>query len=278
MKILRGAKLIAVLALLLLTRSVATASQPGLNISTLEQLRDEFGSVPCRDEDRPAAVKALFEKMGAPASDISVDRFKNVENIVVFKRGSSTEKIVIGAHYDKVASGCGAIDNWTGIVTLAHLYRSLKDMPLRKTLVFVAFGKEERGLIGSRAMVNAIRKEELGQYCSMVNIDSLGMGAPQVADNMSSGKLGDLAASLALEMKIPFGHAVIEGADADSSPFMGKKIPALTIHGVTADWPAVLHSSKDQPAMVNPTSVYLGYRLALYLLTRLEDSACSAYR
>jgi len=285
MKALRRSKLFAVPALLLFTLCAAAAAAPvsvraqeGLKISTLEQIGEEFSSVPCKNEERLAAAKALFEKVGAPASDISVDHFKDVDNLVVLKRGTSAEKIVIGAHYDKVSNGCGAIDNWTGIVTLAHLYKSLKDVTLKKTLVFVAFGKEEKGLIGSHAMAGAIKKEELGQYCVMVNFDSLGMGAPQVADNMSSDKLGDLVATLALEMKMPFGRAVIEGADADSSSFIAKKIPALTIHGVTSDWPKVLHSSGDQPAKVNTTSVYLGYRLALYLITRLEDSACSAYK
>ncbi|HVG33500.1 MAG TPA: M20/M25/M40 family metallo-hydrolase [Pyrinomonadaceae bacterium] len=284
MKALRGSKLFAVQALLLFTLCAATAApvsvraQEGLKISTLEQLGEEFSSVPCKNEERLAAVKALFEKVGAPASDISIDHFKDVDNLVVLKRGTSTEKIVIGAHYDKVANGCGAIDNWTGIVALAHLYRSLKDVTLKKTLVFVAFGKEEKGLIGSHAMVGAIKKEELSQYCSMVNIDSLGLGPLQVADNMSSDKLGDLAAELALKMKVPLSRIVIENADADSSSFKGKKVPALTISGLNDDWRSVMHSSNDQPSVVNPTSVYLGYRLILYLLAHLEDSACTAYK
>jgi putative aminopeptidase FrvX len=280
--VLRGLKLFAMQALLLLTLSaaapVAVRAQAGLKISTLEELRGESSLVPCKNEERLAAVKALFEKVGAPASDITIDHFKDVDNLVVLKRGTSTEKIVVGAHYDKVADGCGAIDNWTGIVALAHLYRSLRDVPLKKTLVFVAFGKEEKGLIGSHAMVGAIRKEELVQYCSMVNIDSLGLGPLQVADNMSSDKLGDLAAELALKMKVPLSRIVIENADADSSSFKGKKVPALTISGLNDDWRSVMHSSNDQPSVVNPTSVYLGYRLTLYLLAHLEDSDCAAYK
>jgi Zn-dependent M28 family amino/carboxypeptidase len=147
-----------------------------------------------------------------------------VENLVVTKKGESAEKIVVGAHYDKVADGCGALDNWTGIVTLSHLYRTLKAVPLKKTLVFIAFGKEEKGLIGSRAMMNAISKDETAEYCEMINIDSLGLAPPQVADNMSSKKLGQFTAELAKEMKMKFGHASIEGGDADSTSFIGKKI------------------------------------------------------
>jgi len=223
-------------------------------------------------------AKALFEKMGAPVSDISIDKYKNVENLVIHKQGASQEIIVIGAHYDKVADGCGAVDNWTGIVTLAHLYKSLKDVPLKKTILFVAFGKEEKGLVGSHAMVDAIGKDQVTQYCEMINIDSFGLAAPQVADNMSSKKLGAFTADLAKEMKIPFNHASIEGADADSSSFLGKKIPAITLHGLNNDWTSILHSRNDQATKVNPVSVYLGYRLTLALVVHLDSLSCGEYR
>ncbi|HEX8175891.1 MAG TPA: M20/M25/M40 family metallo-hydrolase [Pyrinomonadaceae bacterium] len=255
-----------------------SAQQSGITISTPEQIKSEFDSVPCKNEDRLSAAKALFEKMGAPASDISIDKYKNVENLVIRKPGISQEKIIVGAHYDKVSDGCGAIDNWSGIVAIAHLYRSLKDAPLKKTILFVAFGKEEKGLVGSRAMVDAITKDQVTQYCEMINIDSFGLAAPQVADNMSSKKLSEFTAALAKEMKMPFSHASIEGADSDSSSFIAKKIPALTLHGLSNEWPSILHSQNDQSSRVNPDSVYLGYRLILALVVRLDSLSCGEYR
>ena len=270
---------IILLPLLLLLTLVSSATQSTrVSISTPEQIKAEFDSVPCNNEERLSAVKALFERMGAPTADISIDKHKNVENLVVRKQGSSQEKIAVGAHYDKVAEGCGAVDNWTGIVTVAHLYRSLKDVPLKKTILFVAFGKEEKGLIGSHAMVDAINKDQVAQYCEMINIDSLGFAAPQVADNMSSEKLEALTAETAKEMKMPFSHASIGNADADSSSFLMKKIPAVTIHGLNNDWPSILHSRNDQPSKVKPISVYLGYRLVLALVVRLDNTGCNEYR
>ena len=254
------------------------AQQSEIKISTPEQIKTEFDAVPCSNEERLTAAKALFEKMGVPASDISIDKYKNVENLVIRKQGTSQEKIIIGAHYDKVADGCGAIDNWSGIVAIAHLYRSLKDVPLKKTILFIAFGKEEKGLVGSRAMVDNIDKDQVAEYCEMINIDSLGLAGPQVADNMSSKKLSTLSAELAKELKMPFGHAMIEGADADSSSFIAKKIPALTIHGLSNEWPTILHSRNDQPSRVNSMSVYLGYRLTLAVVSRLDKSPCAEYR
>jgi len=216
--------------------------------------------------------------MGASAADILVQDYKDVQDLIVRWPGPSQDKIVVGAHYDKVEDGCGAIDNWTGIVAVAHLYRTSRKIAFKKTLLFVAFGKEEQGLIGSHAMANAIGKDQLAEYCAMVNIDSLGLGAPQVAENMSSGKLQSLAKEMADHLKVPFGTAVIRNADADSSSFIQRKIPALTIHGLTNEWPRLLHTSRDQVSRVNPVSVYAGYRLALAVIGRIDQSECNAFR
>jgi Iap family predicted aminopeptidase len=249
-------------------------------ISTREEIKSEFDSVPCKNGDRLKSVKALFEKMGAKPEEIALEKVKGVENVVIRKASTngSPEKIVIGAHYDKTPDGCGAIDNWTGIVALTHIYRAVKDLPLKKNIIFVAFGEEEKGLIGSSGMTGAIKKEQVAEYCAMINIDSLGLGMTQVADNMSNKKLVDFVENLAKEMKMPFAHGVVAGGDSDSTSFNRKKIPALTIHAMTNDWPKILHSSNDTSSKINQESVYLGYRLALALLVRIDEADCQAFR
>jgi len=253
-------------------------SQAADEISTPDQFKDEFQTVPCKNSERQDAVKTLFEQMGAAASEITVDSHKRVENVMIRRDGTGEGLIVVGAHYDKANNGCGALDNWTGIVAMAHIYRSLKSAPIQKTLLFVAFGDEERGLVGSRAMVDAIKKDALPQYCAMINIDSLGLAPPQVMDNTSSGKLARVAEEIAGKMKIPFAHARIDSGDTDSSSFLNRKIPSVTIHGMSNEWPKVLHTTDDRATRVNPLSVYLGYRLALALVTRVDASPCDAYR
>jgi hypothetical protein len=265
--------------LVLLVAVIPTSAQdPGVKVSSPEEIKEDFTTVPCEDKKRLEAVKSLFERAGVPPAEITIDSYKDVENVVLIKKGESSEKIVIGAHYDKVPDGCGAVDNWTGIVTLAHLYRTLKDFQLKKTLVFVAFGKEEKGLVGSRAMTKTITKELAAEYCAMINIDSLGLSPPQVADNMSSSKLGDFTEKLAKEMQMPFARARIEGANSDSSAFVEKKIPAVTIHGMSNKWPEILHTGNDQVSKVNPMSVYLAYRLVLAMVARLNEAPCAAYK
>ncbi len=275
----RQPPLLTLLALLLLAPStLIKAQQSELRISTEEEIKADFVSVPCKNEDRLRATRTLFEKMGAAASDISIDKHKDVDNLMIRIQGTIKETVIVGAHYDQTGGGCGAVDNWTGIIAIAHLFRSLKTYPIKRSVLFVAFGKEEAGLVGSRAMAEAITIEQLPQYCEMINIDSLGLGAPQVADNMSNKKLSAFTAKLATDMGMPFGQAAIAGADSDSSSFLRRSIPSLTIHGLTEDWPKVLHSKNDQAAKVNPLSVYLGYRLALALLFRLDNLPCKEFR
>jgi len=246
--------------------------------STKEELAEDVAQAPCKDSQRLNAVKALFMKMGAREDELTVEKLDGVENLVLRKKGKSPATIVIGAHYDKVVAGCGAIDNWTGIVTLAHIFKGFKDIPVEKNLVFVAFGKEEQGLLGSKAMVKAISKEEVNNYCAMVNIDSLGMTALEIMENTSSAPLTKRAVEIAKRIKAPLTPVTIAGGDADSSSFLSKKIPAITISAISSEWRQVLHSDNDEVSKVNPVSLYVGYRVALALVGELHNLPCDASR
>jgi Iap family predicted aminopeptidase len=279
---MRAIRVLAALAFavchLTMIPSEAPAVQESPKFSTVEQLAEEFKTVPCQNSDRLKSVTALFARMGAAEVETSVQTFGKVRNFVVTKPGTTDDIIVVGAHYDKVEDGCGALDNWTGIVTIAHVYKALKSIPLKKTIMFVAFGQEESGLVGSHAMANAIKQDQRIHYCAMVNIDSLGLAAPQVMSNVSTPKLESLTGQLAKEMKVPFGSAPINNASADSLSFIIKDIPALTIHGLTNDWASILHSMSDQAKAVKPVTVYLGYRLSLALIAKLDDLPCDAFK
>lgn len=233
----------------------------------------------CENDKRAESVKAIFTSKGTAASDIKVEKFDNVENITVTKKGKTDETIIVGAHFDKASEGCGVIDNWSGIVIIANLYASFREVQTEKTFVFVAFGKEEKGLIGSRAMAKAITKEQRQAYCAMVNFDSFGLAYPQVLSNTSSSKLTNAAKELATEVKMPFSEASLAGvADADSSSFLQKEIPAITFHGLSDRWQDYIHSSKDQLKSVNIQSVLVGYRYGRLFLNRIDGKSCSTFR
>lgn len=249
-----------------------------VKLSTEDEIKEDLKLVSCKNAERLETVRKLFQKLGAADEEINIEKFKDVENLVVTKKGKTDETIIVGAHYDKVNEGCGAIDNWTGIVIIANLYRTLKTLTTQKTYVFVAFGKEELGLLGSEAMAKAIPKEKRVNYCSMVNLDSFGFNYPQVLDNVSSAKMTKAAKNVADEMKIPFSNASLAGtADADSTSFLKRNIPAITFHGLSNKWQEYLHGSKDKLENVNAQSVYIGYRYTLNFLAKVDANSCDAF-
>ncbi len=247
-------------------------------ISTSEELKADLELVPCEDSERLEAVKKLFLKMGAAESDLIVEDFKTAENLVVTKKGKTGEIVIVGAHYDKSGEGCGAIDNWTGIVITANLYRTMKDLPTEKTYKFVAFGEEEKGLIGSSRMAKAIPKNERVNHCAMVNLDSFGFAYPQVLTNLSSSKMTSSAKDLAKKLKMKFTTGEIPLAGADSDSFIRNEIPAITFHGLSNNWKNYLHTSNDQLKNVNTDSVYIGYQFVLQYLIKIDSSVCSSFR
>lgn len=244
----------------------------------MDDIANDFRDVPCRHKERLEAVRALFMGMGASPSEITATKFREAENLVVKRSGVTDETIVIGAHYDFTDLGCGAIDNWSGIVVMSHLYKSIHALEQKKTVLFVAFDNEEKGLFGARAMANAIAKEDLLRYCAMINIDSFGLAQPFAMANTSSRSLIRTAQDAASALQVPFDSAPINGADADSSAFLARKIPSITFAGIGSDWPSILHTVKDQKERIDMRSVYAGYRLALAVWDRVDQAPCGAFR
>lgn len=266
-----------VIAFCLIITSVSL-SQSKVEV-TQDMIKANVNAVPCKNDDRLEAVKSLFREAGAAEADMAVQTFKDINNLVITKKGRTDETVVVSAHYDKVKDGCGAIDNWTGIVVIANLYRTLRQAETNKTYLFVAFDKEELGLLGSEAMAKAIPKDKRIMYCSNVNIDSFGFSYPQVLDNTSTPAMSDMAKSVADEVKMPFSHASLDGeADADSSSFKSRDIPAITFHGLNKDWQKYLHSSNDVVKNVNVSSVWVGYQFLLRYLVKIDGSGCSVFR
>jgi Zn-dependent M28 family amino/carboxypeptidase len=266
----------AICLLLFLMFSIAAQNKPVSIVSTKEDLLESVNSVPCKNEERLEAIKSLFQKMGAKPEEITVEKLNKdkISNVIVTKKGKTDETIIIGAHYDKVSEGCGAVDNWTGISIIAHIYKTFSKIETNKTLLIVAFDQEEKGLLGSEAMAKEIPKEKRTQYCSMVNFDSFGFSPPFVLQNTSTSKLQESARKFAKENDFKMANVEITGADADSSSFKSRDIPAITFSGLDGNWQKILHSSNDKLDKINIDSVYFGYRFGLAFLAKLDSDVC----
>ncbi len=87
-----------------------------------------------------------------------------------------------------------------------------------------------------------------------------------------------LAEEVSNQMQIPFERIRINAADSDSSSFIAKKIPAVTLSGLSDEWQSILHTTFDVVKKVKPESVYLGYRLALTMWSRIDEAPCESFR
>jgi len=249
-----------------------------LKLATEDEIKTDVALAPCKNSERLAAVEKLFRSQGATDADIQVIEKKGTKNLVVTKKGTADGTIIVGAHWDKVSDGCGAIDNWTGIVDIAHLYGTLRSHETKKTFEFIAFDREEEGLIGSGVFVSQIPKPDRAGICSMVNLDSFGFSNAQVLENASSSKMTAAARAFWKTEDLDLASASVANADADSSSFVKAGIPGITFHGLNNDWQKYLHSSNDKLSNINPKSVYLGYRVILPFLIEIDSLSCDAFR
>jgi hypothetical protein len=206
-----------------------------------------------RNQDRAAALEGLLREAGChePHLETRKVRGSKLPNIVCALPGQTGDIIVVGAHYDKVKAGMGAIDNWSGASLLASLYQSHRDSGLRHTLVFVGFADEEAGLVGSRDYVSRIGKGDLARHKLYVNLDSLAAGPLRVWLSRSSKPVVEIAANAAAALKVEISAMNVDQVgDTDSHPFHDRRIPVIDFHSLDNDTVKLLHSDKDQTAAV----------------------------
>ncbi len=256
------------------------APQSAIKYSSKESILAAMQSAPCDAKDRLEGVKKLFLDAGASEQEINIETYdkSKVNNLVVRKKGDTEETIVIGAHYDHVGGGCGAIDNWSGIVIIANIYKTLRSLQTKKSYMFAAFDKEEAGLVGSGKMLKNMPQQESEKICSMVNFDSFGQGYPMALKNTSSEKLIKLAEKVGKEGGLKFISVDIPQASSDSKSFLDKKIPAITLNGLTNDWTEILHSGKDKIGNVKIDSVVVGYRFGIMYLAHIDNAGCREFK
>jgi len=174
------------------------------------------------------------------------------------------ETVVLGAHYDHLGYGGansaapgehavhhGADDNASGTALLVEVARMLRLRgPFPRTILFVAFSGEERGLLGS-AHYAANAAVPLADTVAMVNLDMVGRldGDKIVVHGTGTGTgleplVDRLVAARGLEAaKEPGGFG-----PSDHSSFYARKIPVLHLFtGSHADY----HRPTDTAEKIN---------------------------
>lgn len=157
------------------------------------------------------------------------------------------EYIVIGAHYDHLGFGgagtgsrnpntyaihYGADDNASGTSALIEIAEKLnsKHDSLKNNFLFVAFGAEEMGLIGSKHFVNNLPVNDT-LIKAMINVDMVGRMRSE--RNLQIGGIGTSAEGKALiesinqKYKLKLGLSPEGYGPSDHSSFYAKNIPVF---------------------------------------------------
>lgn len=172
--------------------------------------------------------------------------------------------LVLGAHYDHVgrsvdrardgAAGSvvrpGADDNASGTAALLELARRLAAAPTRRTVMLVAFGAEERGLVGSAHFVEQ-PPVALDSVIAMVNLDMVGRlrGATVIVIGRWTPALRALLDSASAVTGVRTAKRPLGVADSDHYPFAERGVPALHFFtGLHVDY----HTAGDIAVRVDP--------------------------
>ena len=191
---------------------------------------------------------------------------------VVEAKGGSKDWIIVSAHYDHLGHMGpdvifpGANDNASGMSMLLCLAEEIKQHPLKKNVLFIAFAGEEAGLQGSRWCVTD-RPIDFSRISMMVNLDLNGTGDEgiTVVNSTAQQKFFDKLTeinkkdNLLVNVK-PRGPA----CNSDHCPFVEKGVPAVFIY--TMGGISAYHDVFDKPETLPLTEFDDLYRLLIAAL------------
>ena len=179
------------------------------------------------------------------------------------------EIIVIGAHYDHLGFGGahsgsrrpdtlvihnGADDNASGVAAILEIIEKLKEeqTKLKRSVLFLSFGAEEMGLLGSKYFVNN-PSVDLGKIKLMFNLDMVGRldsttKAITVGGTGTAVGLSDLVQRLAEGKDLNVKLSSEGYGPSDHTSFYVENIPVLFFFtGVHEDY----HTPEDDMEKIN---------------------------
>ena len=259
-----------------LDRREGKVSIPAIHIS-----RNTADKIVSGSGNSIAGLEKILNSTRKPASfdtDISLSAGAEVNptttttyNVIAYLEGSDPQNpdqhIVIGAHYDHLGMGGagsssrkpdttavhnGADDNASGVAALIEIAEGLAlgtEKPSNSYL-FIAFGAEEMGLLGSKHYVNnpILPLEEAR---AMINLDMVGRLRNQ---QLQVGGVGTAVESEEIVTRLIVHDSLVlsttmEGFGAsDHSSFYGKDIPVLFLTtGAHTDY----HTPEDDIESIN---------------------------
>ncbi|HNY42861.1 MAG TPA: M28 family peptidase, partial [Bryobacteraceae bacterium] len=204
-------------------------SAQGLRIefTANDRLRQRLAANPEKNKARMETLEALFAESGCKDRQLQRQSVRGhaLPNVICTLPGTGEGTVVVGAHFDHVEIGSGAVDNWSGASLLPSLYEGLAKSPRTLTFVFAGFTEEESGLNGSRYFVQQWKREKRPLPLAMINIDTIGLTPTKVGVSTSDKRLVDILWRLSQAMKLPLmGMNAERVGTSDHEEFANAKI------------------------------------------------------
>lgn len=201
-------------------------------------------------------------------------------NVIATIKGSAlpAEKILIGGHLDSWDLATGAIDNGIGSFSVIDIARTFKVLNLQpeRTIEFVLFMGEEEGLLGSKAFVNSMIKENaLDKVKYMLNLDMTnnpkGYSATTSDDQLLFQEIGAITQSIDSSFANTFTTAF--ALHSDHQPFMLNGIPSGWLSGgLSKEALNCYHADCDVFDLVNEQELKNTVKITAMLLYGLSDA------
>lgn len=232
-------------------------------------LRDLQSSINSNRKPNSQTISQIEVTLGVDL----IDEIARTSNVLGFLQGSKLgeEFVVIGAHYDHLGYGGegslepdaveihnGADDNASGTAGLLELAQwfSAHRSAIDRSILFLSFGAEEDGLLGSAYYVKN-PKMPLDRIVAMINLDMIGRLRDSVLIVGGAGTSPDWKDLLhstpgAEQFNLKFNQ---EGfGPSDHASFYGRNIPVLFFftnlhedyHRPSDDWQKIRSSDEEQ--------------------------------
>lgn len=214
------------------------------------------------------------------------DSIRSSKNIIGYLDNGAEFTIVVGAHYDHLGLGTdggskdtsrighihnGADDNASGVAGLLELARHYATNNVKEpyNMLFIAFGAEELGLLGSKHFVENPTLP-LNEVHWMLNFDMIGRYNPDnglaVIGYGTSPQFEPVFQNISPKPDFSFYTSKEGRGGSDQTSFYDKKIPVLFFHtGGHPDY----HMTSDTAEKVN----YPGMEHILHLAIEVIDKS-----
>lgn len=258
-----------------------------INHQLADEIFSESGQSLYKIENRMSKGKKCISIELNPQAELKVPRIYDparvTRNVLGYISGSDPrvldEYVIVSCHLDHLGKHddrlfAGADDNASGTSVMLNVAKIMAEFPQRprRSILFIAFGAEESGLLGSDSFIKN-PPVPLDKIKAVINLDMVGTGLRKSFETTGGADFPDLYNYLkdsAKDLKEVIVKDEFKGA-SDNLPFARKKVPSFLI--TTAGNHPYYHTPRDLPGTLNSSILEDTAKLAALSSWRIANSA-----